>query len=224
MEVLELFMLLANDLLVLELEQLTLLLEVSDNLAQALLKQVDLRLEKLNLLSLFKLALGVLLHRQALGLQLVLGLVIVQLELRVPVVQIGQLFVLELGLLTKAEVLDHDIPLDLRDVFLSFLDGILPEVIKKLGVMRIDLLLLSLTILHPLLLHLIVETEEHLVTVFLVFNLLFLHHLGVFELSQLFFGLQERLHLSLSLLLLEIVALDHVRLLSVEPNASQSSG
>lgn len=124
-----------------------------------------------------------LLHRQALMLQLALGLVIVQFKLRVPIIQIGQLFVLELGLLAKAEVLDHDIPLDFRNVFLCFLDSILSEVIKQLSVMSIDLLLLTLTILRTLLLHLVVETQEHLVTVFFVFNFLLLDHLCVFKLS-----------------------------------------
>ena len=124
-----------------------------------------------------------LLHGQALMLQLALGLVIVQFKLRVPIIQIGQLFVLKLGLLAKAEVLDHDIPLDFRDVFLCFLDSILSEVIKQLSVMSIDLLLLTLTILRTLLLHLVVETQEHLVTVFFVFNFLLLHHLCVFKLS-----------------------------------------
>ena len=124
-----------------------------------------------------------LLHGQALMLQLALGLVIVQFKLRVPIIQIGQLFVLKLGLLAKAEVLDHDIPLDFRDVFLCFLDSILSEVIKQLSVMSIDLLLLTLTILCTLLLHLVVETQEHLVTVFFVFNFLLLHHLCVFKLS-----------------------------------------
>ena len=124
-----------------------------------------------------------LLHGQALMLQLALGLVIVQFKLRVPIIQIGQLFVLKLGLLAKAEVLDHDIPLYFRDVFLCFLDSILSEVIKQLSVMSIDLLLLTLTILRTLLLHLVVETQEHLVTVFFVFNFLLLHHLCVFKLS-----------------------------------------
>ena len=158
-----------------------------------------------------------LLHGQALMLQLALGLVIVQFKLRVPIIQIGQLFVLKLGLLAKAEVLDHDIPLDFRDVFLCFLDSILSEVIKQLSVMSIDLLLLTLTILRTLLLHLVVETQEHLVTVFFVFNFLLLHHLCVFKLSKLLLSLQERLHLALTLLLLGIIALDHVCLLRVEP-------
>ena len=105
-------MLLANDLLVLELEQLALFLEVGHNLAQALLEQVDLGLEQLDLLGFLKLTLGMLLHREALLLELVPRLVVVELELRVPVVEVGQLLVLQLGLLTESEVLDHDVPLD----------------------------------------------------------------------------------------------------------------
>ena len=61
-QVSQLFMLLTHDLLVLELEQLSLFLKVSDNLTETLLKQVDLRLEQLDLLGFFKLALSMLLH------------------------------------------------------------------------------------------------------------------------------------------------------------------
>ena len=86
--------------------------------------------------------------------------------------------------------------------------------------MSIDLLLLTLTILRALLLHLVVQTEEHLVTVFFVFNLLLLYHLGVLEFSQLLLRLQERLHLAFPLLLLRVVTLDHVCLLRVEPSTT----
>ena len=71
-----------------------------------------------------------LFHGQALMLQLVFGLVIIQFELCVPIVQVSQLFILKLGFLAKAEVLNHDIPFDFRDVFLCFLNSILSEVIK----------------------------------------------------------------------------------------------
>jgi hypothetical protein len=69
-QVFQLFVLLPYDLLVLELEQLTFLLEVGNDLAQTLLKEVDLGLHKLDLLVLFKLLLCVLLHRHSLLLKL----------------------------------------------------------------------------------------------------------------------------------------------------------
>ena len=82
-QVSQLFMLLAHDLLVLELEQLSLFLKVGDNLTETLLKQVDLCLEQLDLLGFFKLALSMLLHGHALLLQLASRLVIVQFKLSI---------------------------------------------------------------------------------------------------------------------------------------------
>ena len=58
-------MLLTHDLLVLKLEQFSLFLKVGDNLTETFLKQVDLCLQKLDLLGFFKLALSMLLHRHA---------------------------------------------------------------------------------------------------------------------------------------------------------------
>ena len=83
--------------------------------------------------------------------------------------------------------------------------------------MCVNLLFLALTVLSSLLLHLIVKTQKHLVTVLLILDLLLLHHLGILELSQLLLSFQQCLHLVLALLLLLVVALDHVLLLCVEP-------
>lgn len=112
-QVSQLFMLLTHDLLVLELEQLSLFLKVSDNLTETLLKQVDLRLEQLDLLGFFKLALSMLLHGHTLLLQLASCLVIVQFKLSIFIIEVGQLFVLKFGLLAQSEVLNHDVPLNL---------------------------------------------------------------------------------------------------------------
>ena len=112
-QVSQLFMLLAHDLLVLELEQLSLFLKVGDNLTKTLFKQVDLRLEQLDLLGFFKLALSMLLHGHALLLQLASRLVIVQFKLSIFIIEVGQLFVLKFGLLAQSEVLNHDVPLNL---------------------------------------------------------------------------------------------------------------
>ena len=150
-------------------------------------------------------------------MQVVFRLIVIELKLSVPVVQIGQLFVLQLGFLAEPKVLDHDVSLDFRDVFLSLLNSILPEVIKQLGIVRVNLLLLAFAVLRTLLLHLIVQTEEHLVTVLLILDLSLLHHLGILELSQLLLGLEQCLHLVLSLLLLLVVTFDHVLLLRIEP-------
>ena len=112
-QVSQLFMLLTHDLLVLELEQLSLFLKVGDNLTQTLFKQVDLRFEQLDLLGFFKLALSMLLHGHALLLQLASRLVIVQFKLSIFIIEVGQLFVLKFGLLAQSEVLNHDVPLNL---------------------------------------------------------------------------------------------------------------
>ena len=83
--------------------------------------------------------------------------------------------------------------------------------------MCVNLLFLALTVLSSLLLHLIVETQKHLVTVLLILDLLLLDHLGILEFSQLLLSFQQCLHLVLALLLLLVVALDHVLLLCVKP-------
>ena len=62
MEILELLVLLSNDLLILKLEKLALFFKISDNLAQRLLQQLNLRLQKLDLLVFLELFLCVLLH------------------------------------------------------------------------------------------------------------------------------------------------------------------
>ena len=217
MEIFQLLLLLVHDLLVLELEQLPFFFEVGHNLPQTLLQELNLRPEKLNLLVFFELTLGVLLHRHSLLLQIVCGLLVVQLQLSVPVVEIGQLLVLELGFLAEAEVLNHDIPLYLRYVLFGLLDGILTEVIQHLSVGGIDLLFLPLTVLSALLLHLVVQTEQGYVTVFLILDLLLFHHLLILELEELFLGFQEGAHLALLLVLLLLIALIHVYLLCVKP-------
>ena len=85
----ELFVLLAHDLLILKLEQLSLFLKVSDDLAETLFKQVNLRLQQLDLLGFLELALGMLLHGHALLLQLAFRLVIVQFKLGISIIEVG---------------------------------------------------------------------------------------------------------------------------------------
>ena len=70
-------MLLSNDLLILELEQLPFLLEVGNDLSQTFLEKFNLGFEQFNLFVLFKLFLGMLLHRHTLLFQVILSLVIV---------------------------------------------------------------------------------------------------------------------------------------------------
>ena len=77
MQILKLFMLLSNDLLILELEQLSLLLKVGNDLSQTFLEKFNLGFEQFNLFVLFKLFLGMLLHRHTLLFQVILSLVIV---------------------------------------------------------------------------------------------------------------------------------------------------
>ena len=77
MKILELLLLLVHDLLILELEQLPLFLKVGHNLAQTLLKKVNLSSQKFDLLVFLELALCMLLHCLALLLQLVVSLLIV---------------------------------------------------------------------------------------------------------------------------------------------------
>ena len=143
-------------------------------------------------------------------------MLIVQLQLSVPVVKIGQLLVLELRFLAESEVLNHDIPLNLRYVLLGLLDGILAEVIQHLSVSGINLLFLSLSVFGALLLNLVIQTEQSDVTVFFILYLLLLHHLLILELEELFLGFKEGTHLSLLLVLLLLISLIHINLLSVK--------
>ena len=110
-------------------------------------------------------------------------MLVIELQLSVPVVKISQLLVLELGLLTEAEVLNHDIPFDLRYVLLGLLDSILTEVIQHLSVGGINLLFLSLSVFGALLLNLVVKTKQSNVTVFFILYLLLLDHLLILELK-----------------------------------------
>ena len=87
-------MLLANDLLILELEQLSLLLEICHDLAKTLLQQVNLGFQQLDLLIFFKLLLSVLFHGLSLVTKLAKSCIVVKLKLSVAVVKIGELFVL----------------------------------------------------------------------------------------------------------------------------------
>jgi len=185
MQVFQLFVLLADNLLVLELKELTFLFKVSNDLAKTLLEKIDLSFEKLDFLILFKLPLSMFLHGLAFLLKLSLCLIIVKFQLGVLVVEVGQLLILQLGLFTQAEVLNHDVALNLRDVLLSLFNRILSEVVQQLGVVGIDLLFLALPVLSSLFLHLVVQGEQHLVTVFFVLNLLLSNHLRVFELKEL---------------------------------------
>ena len=83
--------------------------------------------------------------------------------------------------------------------------------------MSINFLLLSLTILSTLFLHLIIKTEKHLVTVFLVLDLLLLDHFGVFELEQLILVLVQISHPLFLLIELCLVSLAHFDDLVVKP-------
>ena len=77
MQILKLFMLFSNDLLILELEQLSFLLKVGNDLSQTFLEKFNLGFEQFNLFVLFELLLGMLLHRHTLLFQVILSLVIV---------------------------------------------------------------------------------------------------------------------------------------------------
>ena len=79
-------MLLSNDLLILELQKLTLFLKVSDDLPETFLEQLNFGLQKLDLLVLFKLFLSMLFHCHAFLAKLSHGLLVVQLQLSVFVV------------------------------------------------------------------------------------------------------------------------------------------
>ena len=161
--------------------------------------------------------LGELLHGLTFLAQFVLSLLVIKLQLRVPVIQVSKLFVLKFRLFTKAEILDHDVAFDLRDVFLSLLDCVLTEVIQKLRIMSVNLLFLSLSIFLALLLNLSIKREEHLVTVFLVFDFSFPHHLLILELKKLLLRLKQSFHLSLLVVLLQVIALVHFDGLSFKP-------
>ena len=76
--------------------------------------------------------------------------------------------------------------------------------------MRIDLLLLALTVLSALLLDLVVKRKEHLVTVFLVLDLLLADHLRVLKLQELVTRFQQLLHLLGLIVKLCLVSLGHL--------------
>ena len=109
-----------------------------------------------------------------------------------------------------------NISFNLRDVFLCLHLRVRPEVIKELGVLGVDLLLLPLAVLLALPLDLVVETEEHLVTVRLVVDRLLLDQFGVFEFQELLLRLQKGPHLFLLLGLLLVVLPLHLLLLVIK--------
>jgi len=98
-------MLLSDDLLILELEKLTLLLVVCDLLAQALLEQVDLRLEKLNLLVLLELPLGEFFYSDAALSEFFLAGIVVKFNLSVLLLKVPELVLLDFGFVFEAGVL-----------------------------------------------------------------------------------------------------------------------
>lgn len=130
MEIFELFVLLFDNLFVLEPQELSFFLKIGYDLAETFLEQLDFGLHQLDLFCLFELFLRMLFHRQAFLLEFDLGLLVVQLKLSVPIVEVRQLFFLNLGFLVQSQVLFHDVLLYLRDVLLRLLDGILSEVVQ----------------------------------------------------------------------------------------------
>ena len=89
--------------------------------------------------------------------------------------------------------------------------------------MRIDLLLLAFSILGSLLLDLVLETEQHLVTVCFILDLLLLDHLSVFELQQLLLGFQQGAHLLLLLVQFLLIPLVRVYLLRFESRGKREN-
>ena len=115
-------MLFFDDLLVLELKQLSFAFEVGNDLAKTLLQEINLCLEKLDLLVLFELLSRVFFDSLALRVKLHLVLFILLLYLRVFVLKVGKLFILDCCFVFKALVLFLNIKLDSGDVFFgSFL-------------------------------------------------------------------------------------------------------
>ncbi len=100
MQVFQLFVLLSDYLLVLELEKLPLFFKVCHNLAKTFLEEIDLGFEQLDFFVLFKLLLCMFLHRLAFLSQIRHSLLVIEFKLRIFVVQIGQFFVLQLRFLT----------------------------------------------------------------------------------------------------------------------------
>jgi hypothetical protein len=100
---------------------------------------------------------------------------------------------LKLSLIFEALILGLYVPLNFRDVFLSFALSILSEILKELGVLLLYSLLLSFKVLASLLFNLTQLRKKCLVALLFVFKFLFFYHTGVFELQQLLLcGFQVR--------------------------------
>ena len=82
-------MLLTNYLLILELEQLSLLFKICDDLTKAFLKEVDFSFQQFDFLVLFKLLLSLLLDRLTFGLQICLDCFIFKFNLSVFIFEVG---------------------------------------------------------------------------------------------------------------------------------------
>ena len=103
---------------------------------------------------LFELSLAVLLGRESLRLQFEIEDFVSLLHLHFVTLQILQLFFLKLCLIFEALILSLYVPLDFRNVFLSFALSILSEILKELGVLLLYSLLLSFEVLASLLFNL----------------------------------------------------------------------
>ena len=147
-------MLLSDDLLILELQKLSLLLKISNLLAETFLKKINLGLEHLDPLVLLKLLLAVVVDRHALGLEFFLAFLVVSLDLLDLVLEIDVLLLLHLCLVFEPLVLDLNVTFDIRDVLFRFVLGILLIFFKLFEVLAVDALLLLFDVFCALGFHL----------------------------------------------------------------------
>lgn len=177
-------MLFADDLLILELEKLSFLLEVSHDLPETLLQEFDLRLEHFDLLVLLELPLCMLFNGLTLSLEILSSCLVINLNLSVLLLQVVKLFILNLGFVLETLVLGLDVTLNFRDVLLCLEESFLAEFLQELSVLSVDSLLLPLFVLSSLLDYLTMLTQEHLVSILFVFDLFLLDHTSVFEFKK----------------------------------------
>lgn len=164
-------MLLADNLLILELQQLAFFFKVSDLLAKTPLQEINLSFKHLYLFVLFKLLLREFFNSHAPVLEFPLAILVFGLNLLNLVLKISVLLFLHLRFILQTLILNLNVALDFRYVFLCLRLSLLLVLFKLLKVMRIDPLLLTLNVLCTLSFNLSQLVKEHFKSVLFIFDL-----------------------------------------------------
>jgi hypothetical protein len=181
---LQLFVLLFDDLLILEFDQLTLLFEVLNNLSKRGLEQVNFSFEHLDLLVLFELLHCDLLVGLHFLTKLVLQLLVLVREGIRFFLEVFQFVLLDQSFLLETIVLSLDVALNLRDVLLGIRLGLGFEILELFGKVIFNTFLLGLHFRLTITFQGIQFHLEHLVSVFFIFKRLDTHLFRIFELVE----------------------------------------